>query len=106
MKAILHGANQIFDFDDDNYVLLDKNSVPMDLVKPSKVDVVMQGGKKMFNHHPVMGATNSWPRGFPLDAVHDPTTQGKIVFEKYIDDDIVGVVQYVVDSNPDVDAIQ
>ena len=113
----MHGAIQVFDFDDDNYVMLDQDGMPMDVwpfkdsnqMKLSRVDVVMQGAK-VFNHHPVMGAPNSWPRGFPLDLVQDEHTQGMIAFQKDLyanpkKSQEIGVVQYVVDGNPDIGAI-
>lgn len=111
----MHGAIQVFDFDDDNYVMLDLDGVPMDVwpfkdgkqMKLSSVDVVMQGAK-VFNHHPAMGAPDSWPRGLPLDLIRDKHTQGNIAFQKDFyatKSQEIGVVQHVVDSNPDIDAI-
>jgi hypothetical protein len=62
--AILHGAKFIFDFDDDNFIKLDNDGTPMEILpegedmaqmKLNNVTVVMQG-PNAFNHHPIMGA--------------------------------------------------
>ena len=63
--AILHGAQFIFDFDDDNFIKLDDTTgKPMDILPEGNFDemilenvtVAMQGASA-FNHHPMMGAS-------------------------------------------------
>lgn len=125
--AILHGADYIFDFDDDNYIKLDTSSSPpspMNIlpkefgqggIELNNVTVVIQG-PTVFNHHPLMKpSTNknesTWARGLPLENILDKITQGKAAFQKDMppgfktpNDEIV-VLQYMVDGNPDIDAI-
>jgi len=43
-----------------------------------------------------------WPRGFPLDALHDEPAESAGVAP----DAIVGVVQFLIDGDTDVDAVQ
>ena len=65
-------------------------------------------GSKAFNHHPIMGASisNSWARGFPLDLLQDRSTQGDIAYQTDIPFlEKIGVIQYLADVDPDVDAI-
>lgn len=68
--AILHGAQYIFDFDDDNFIKLDKDGKPLQILPNGNdptgiiledVNIIMQGGN-VFNHHPIMGASldDSW----------------------------------------------
>ncbi|KAL7551578.1 hypothetical protein ACHAWF_014761 [Thalassiosira exigua] len=117
--AITHGAEFIFDFDDDNFIRLDKNGSPLKLLPKGKggstmklpnVAVVMQGAS-VFNHHPIMGATvgGSWARGFPISSINDDTTRGEVAFNLEVDfvarDREIGVIQILADGDPDVDAI-
>eukprot|EP00979_Chaetoceros_neogracilis_P003461 scaffold597_cov173-Chaetoceros_neogracile.AAC.1 len=125
--AILHGADYVFDFDDDNYIKLDTSSSPpspMNIlpkefgqggIELNNVTVVIQG-PTVFNHHPLMKAStnkneSTWARGLPLENILDKITQGKAAFQKDMppgfktpNDEIV-VLQYMVDGNPDIDAI-
>jgi hypothetical protein len=115
LYAIAHGAQVIFDFDDDNLLPLSSSTVlpPLDDTKVLKHAAMVVTGPKAFNHHSLMGATvrgNSWPRGFPLTQLQNDATHGRIVLDsgKYRDLSIpreVGVLQFVADKNPDVDAI-
>jgi len=117
--AILHGAEYIFDFDDDNFIKLDETGKPMEILPndddPSSmtlknVNVVMQGAKA-FNHHPIMKASEneSWARGFPLELIRDQSTQGQVAYKDDIPfvarDKEIGVIQFLADDNPDIDAI-
>ena len=119
--AVFMGAQFVFDFDDDNYIKLDVGSgKPLDILprenedlKFNNITIIMQGANA-FNHHPIMGASEkgSWARGFPIDLIGDNSTQGMIAYH----DDLrfggklgssreVGVIQYLADGNPDIDAI-
>lgn len=121
--AILHGADYIFDFDDDNFIKMETSSAspsPMNIlpeenghggIKLKNVTVIIQG-PAIFNHHPMMkpSVNDSWARGFPLEYILDETTRGKEAFQKDIPvkfktlNDDIGVLQYLADGNPDVDA--
>eukprot|EP00979_Chaetoceros_neogracilis_P008868 scaffold1987_cov236-Chaetoceros_neogracile.AAC.8 len=117
--AILHGAKFIFDFDDDNFIKLDNDGTPMEILpegedmaqmKLDDVTVVMQG-PNAFNHHPIMGASieDSWARGFPLALILDKHTQGKFAYIADLpfaaNNKEIGVIQFLADGNPDIDAI-
>ena len=124
--AIQHGAEFIFDFDDDNYILVDDDDQTMDILQLgnkakngsvnnmtlSNVKVIMQG-PTAFNHHPIMGSSQniSWARGFPIDLIQNKYTQGAIAYEQdlaFVDhatNKKIGVIQYLADGNPDIDAI-
>ncbi len=118
--TILHGAKYIFDFDDDNFVKVDLNGSPLQLL-PEELDsddglilkgvnVIMQGSNA-FNHHPIMGASvnDSWARGFPIELIQDVHTQGNIAFETDLAfataKKEIGVIQFLADGNPDIDAM-
>lgn len=119
LYAIAHGAEIIFDFDDDN--LLPQSSrngkttvfPPLYDTKVLKHAAMVVTGPKAFNHHSLMGATvrgNTWPRGFPLTQIHNKAALGKIAMEATTYRHLsipreVGVLQFVADKNPDVDAI-
>jgi hypothetical protein len=117
--AILHGAQYIFDFDDDNFIKLDKDGKPIQILPNGNdptgiilenVNIIMQGGN-VFNHHPIMGASldDSWARGFPIEMILNKNTRGQVAYE----DDLrirnhnkeIGVIQFLADGNPDIDAL-
>ncbi|KAG2433955.1 hypothetical protein HYH02_012500 [Chlamydomonas schloesseri] len=82
LYAVLHGAELIYDTDDDNYVLDDSPEfLPRSLAAPPpgwqllSAPAVSAGGADVFNPYPFFGAPGAWPRGFPLSAVTNLTTQ-------------------------------
>jgi len=120
--AILHGAEIIFDFDDDNYVKIDEDSGKLMDILPVKDEStgdmtltnvsIVSIGASVFNHHAIMGPSineTSWARGFPLDLILDSHTHGKVLFQKDVplwsQKEQVGVIQYLADGNPDIDAL-
>eukprot|EP00536_Pseudo-nitzschia_multiseries_P018790 jgi/Psemu1/230287/e_gw1.3115.3.1 len=120
LYAIAHGAEIIFDFDDDNLlpISLGKNGKervipPIDNTKVLKNAAMVVTGPKAFNHHSIMGATVdgvTWPRGFPLTQIRNDATHGRIAidganFRNISLEREVGVLQVVADNSPDVDAI-
>jgi len=112
--AILNGANFIFDFDDDNFIKEDAVGAPVNILPSEDVlenVTVISQGPNAFNHHPIMKPSindTSWARGFPLEYIQDATTQGKAAFQKDLSFksklDEIGVIQFLADSNPDIDA--
>ncbi len=113
--AILHGAEFVFDFDDDNFVKVDPNGAPLEILPEDglilkDVNVIMQGANA-FNHHPIMGASvsESWARGFPIELIQDKHTRGKVAYETDLPfaaaDKEIGVIQFLADGNPDIDAM-
>ncbi|CAJ1970342.1 unnamed protein product [Cylindrotheca closterium] len=113
--AILHGAEFFFDFDDDNYIKLDDDSgLPVEIL-PSTTTLenvtVPMLGPTAFNHHPLMKPSipaPSWARGFPLEYIKDEATQGSPAFTEPMPfvsrSNSIGVIQFLADGNPDVDA--
>ena len=106
--AILHKAEFIFDFDDDNYIKLGNDGLVLDILPDDSmnVTVAMLGGNA-FNHHPMMGSSinASWARGFPLDLSQKRENYGTVAFQRSIPLSKVGVIQFLADNNPDIDAI-
>lgn len=118
--AILHGAEYIFDFDDDNFIKIDfEIDDPMEILPEgdapvlNNVNVIMQG-PNAFNHHPIMGASveESWARGFPIEFIQDQTTRGKVAYNTDLslessngNERDIGVIQFLADGNPDIDAM-
>lgn len=121
--AIAHGAELIFDFDDDNMLPLSSSLGDGELgtLPPLhdggilKKTAMVVTGPKAFNHHPLMGISIgddsvSWPRGFPISQINNDATRGRLALEAGHQRDLsiqreVGVLQFVADENPDVDAI-
>lgn len=104
--AILHGAEAVWDFDDDNQLVVDHLPIPAALVKtvvPSKLET------SVYNPYPGLGASiqNSWPRGFPLENIKDMATTVKFSDKnmREIDGATIGVIQSLANDDPDVDAI-
>ena len=106
--AILHKAEYIFDFDDDNYIKLGRDGLVLDILPDDSINVeVAMLGANAFNHHPMMAATvnASWARGFPLDLSQNSKNYGTVAFKEDIPLSKVGVIQFLADNNPDIDAI-
>lgn len=106
LYAIAHGAHQIWDFDDDNGLIMGLDPKPA----ASGVFSVQVGSNcTVFNPYPLMGAPATvealgpaaWPRGLPLDMlkVNCPykLKQGQL--------DNVTVIQSLAQHEPDVDGI-
>jgi Protein of unknown function, DUF288. len=118
--AIVHGAEYIFDFDDDIHVKLDDHGIPLDILpterdnptemKLENVNVIMQGSN-VFNHYPIMGASvnQSWARGFPMEHIDNEYTHGKIAYQMDVPfvspRKDIGVIQFLVDRHPDVNTM-
>ncbi len=109
--AIYHGAEFIFDFDDDNIVNLKSDGVPVAIVPTPQdlenVSIVNLGDRRVFNPYPLLEASlpDSWPRGFPLEAIQDIASRGNVNSTTKLLLDGIAVIQYLADGNPDVDAI-
>jgi len=112
LYAIMHGAQYVFDFDDDN--ILAEGTAPLSSethLEGSRV--VMLGNLGVFNHHGLMGAKVSntgeivsWPRGFPLDLIQNNATAGAVAYGGFnAPIESIAVMQFCADSNPDIDAI-
>ena len=112
LYAIQRGARFIFDFDDDNVVdMLDEQGNVIPLIPNEQhlenTEVVLMT-RKIWNPYPLMQASvdDSWPRGFPLEQTLDPTTRGTVAYSgKAVPMEKIGVMQFVADGNPDIDAV-
>ena len=102
MYAVKHGANMIWDFDDDNM-----NIVPADIVETTtKYRIPCDGfSHHLFNTYPYfdLNETYSWPRGFPLEHIRTSATVPKLCTSSK--KRAVGVVQSLANLQPDVDAV-
>ncbi|GFR51135.1 hypothetical protein Agub_g13489 [Astrephomene gubernaculifera] len=112
MYAAVHGAQVIYDTDDDNIVLdnsaawLPRSFRPEDgsmpeLVSPTSGDIV-------FNPYPFWGVPGAWPRGFPLSLIDRPTTSNGVRPAKLGENghpDRICVLQSLANADPDMDAI-
>ncbi|KAL3858123.1 hypothetical protein ACJMK2_012734 [Sinanodonta woodiana] len=102
--AIHHGAEYIWDFDDDNMGLID---LDMFAAKTNfKYNIPCSGlSKPMINPYPYFGVkeTYSWPRGFPLEEIRNPAVTPDICHSNA--SLTIGVIQSLANKQPDVDAI-
>jgi len=95
--AILNGATEILDTDDDNIPY--ENWYENFNLTEKRCDVV--AGPKYINIYSLFTDKYVWPRGFPLDKIKK---QGKIQFE-ISQEKQVAIIQGLADEDPDVDAI-
>ncbi|CAC5393074.1 unnamed protein product [Mytilus coruscus] len=100
MYAIHHKAKFIWDFDDDNIGIVDTKHLGDTLT------ICQNKQSNLMNPYPYFGVNDTWPRGFPLQLIKDEKT---LPTHCYIEDRSntiqVGVIQSLVNNQPDVDAI-
>lgn len=112
--AIQVGAEMIYDFDDDN--ILKNDQVIFDNVLNGMLDyttfVSFNSSHHLFNPYPFFEPVDKsgkdqfvWPRGFPLEFIHDPDTFEISSFPVDPRVSRVAVYQSLADIDPDVDAI-
>lgn len=95
LEAIKLGARGIYDTDDDNFPLF-THSDSHAVVVPEAIE--SQNG--WFNPYPLFGATEIWPRGFPLELVRERPSHRMVKSEFE-----VGIWQLLADQEPDLDAV-
>ncbi|KAH3821861.1 hypothetical protein DPMN_123629 [Dreissena polymorpha] len=132
LYAIAHGAEYIWDFDDDNMLKFwidgasPSDSLWIDnyldlkqmYMKGMPVSIVTSGvnlefnNAQFFNPYPMLGApySNCWPRGYPLTLIHKSSNQGVFKLTKFTENienilNNIGVLQSLADHEPDVDAL-
>lgn len=107
LYAVSHGANLIFDFDDDNYVKLGKD--PLSFISPPTDPIKIMSNSNdvlAFNPYPSLDVNHfSWPRGFPLTHIKNEATYDVEFAFKSLKPGEAGVFQSFADHDPDVDAI-
>jgi len=107
LYAIEHGAKQIFDLDDDNELISVQNILGQ--VFDTHAKTYDKVKTKQYVTNPYMIYLNQpgeyiWPRGYPLEAIKMPHDY-KYEEADSSTIDTIGVVQYLQDINPDLDAI-
>ena len=122
MYAIQHGAEVIWDFDDDNMLKFwmsgaaPPGAPSLEASIPNKencveghMEVLLPKGHSWptFNPYPKLGAPTlpSWPRGLPLDDIKIAASFNTSLQAVTIDCSDIGVLQSLADYQPDVDAI-
>ena len=96
LYAISQGADLILDTDDDN--IFDMDSLKQ--IDSEVEGVEISSNRKWVNVYSLFSEATVWPRGLPLDEIHsDKITIGKKVNQ------FCPIQQYLVDDDPDVDAV-
>lgn len=99
LHAARHGAEIIFDTDDDNFPKPDWEILPFDGTYSTT-----RPGLGFVNIYRSFTDAHLWPRGFPLHSILDPRTVLKRE-DLSAAEVAVGVWQMLADGDPDVDAI-
>ncbi len=108
--ALKHGAEMIYDFDDDNHLQVS------DFTQLKAWQLTfLQTKEHVFNPYPFFDAKHQgetsfvWPRGFPLSRINDRETHSPSLSsfsrESKSDQTNVAVIQSLANHDPDVDAI-
>ena len=117
LYAIMHGADVIWDFDDDNLLKFwipgaaPSNTPSIDSSIPQEeiINVLEPTGHDWptYNSYPVLGAPTlpSWPRGLPPDDVKETKCSNTSVKNTKLYSNKIAVLQSLADYQPDVDAI-
>ena len=117
LYAIAHGAQAIFDFDDDN--VLKPDTVLYSLLQGNRQELFQyfpcqespEFKSPAFNPFPLMkpSENGTWPRGFPIQYVQYESLAGPVAMNSPSFGSLprasVGVIQSTCDGDPDVDAI-
>ena len=106
-----HGGRMIYDFDDDN-TLRPHNTMFHDIIKGSLKEIpIVHTRHHLFNPYPAFAPVDKystrqfvWPRGFPLNFIHDPNTS---IYHSIntVRADKIAIFQSLANNDPDVDAI-
>lgn len=129
LYAILHGAQVVWDFDDDNKLISEnhkfiipgmaseKEKASVSQYFSSLVEPNSDYDSLVFNPYPLMrGETSTpapscWPRGYPLDRIKkwsiNASAPEVITMHPVLDFNLtdIGIIQYLANYDPDVDAI-
>ncbi|MBL1293405.1 MAG: hypothetical protein COB61_005990 [Thiotrichales bacterium] len=104
LYAFRHGAEAIFESDDDNIPYPDAaNQIDAALTGQRNIGTTLGVSSGWVNIYSEFGASDCWPRGFPL---HHINSASDGVRRGGAEDGLPwGVIQYLADEDPDVDAI-
>jgi hypothetical protein len=103
LYAVAHGAEVIYDTDDDNILKMPLETVSRFLRPTQAAFLLEEGGPPVTNVYPLFTSNLSWPRGFPLGHINDPASVGRVAGVGDLRD--VGIIQSLADHDPDVDAV-
>ncbi|CAF1042237.1 unnamed protein product [Didymodactylos carnosus] len=109
LAAIECGAQVIFESDDDN--LLQTNDIKVLAKQSSPLEVPWfafhRQRSPFVNIYGIFGQQKVWPRGFPIDELKNVTEDGWYSLRMRRSDEQVNayIQQYLVDLDPDVDAL-
>ena len=106
--ALRNGAEIIYDFDDDNHLLISDLS-ELQTLKQTTINA----DHHVFNPYPFFEPKHKgkdtfvWPRGFPLGFIQDPSTfdSTHVELRETVSQENLAVVQSLANHDPDVDAI-
>ena len=112
LYAIHHGAEIIYDTDQNT--ILNRGDIPLtELVAPTiEIPVKLRHAvQRLYNPYFEFGARHTqsgdkvfpWPRGFPSEDTGDPLTFGAMDDVATVSGADIGVVQSLIDHQPDVD---
>ncbi|CAH1779113.1 unnamed protein product [Owenia fusiformis] len=98
LYAVQHGAQLIYDTDDDNHPTDDLRGF---IITDMMYGVVPSSETTVLNPYAYYGQPTTWPRGFPLDKIGDNITSdyNAVHWKTAL------IQQGAVDGDPDVDAI-
>ena len=115
LYAISQKADWIFDFDDDNVLRTPlEGGLLHALMAPElrSKHALIQPQTHLYNPYPDFRPQTSdgkaafvWPRGFPLDFIHDSRTHTQPASKREVAATDVHIYQSLANNNPDVDAI-
>jgi hypothetical protein len=97
LHAICHGARVILETDDDNFPYADSFGRGLGRAVGGRL-LSGPGWVNVYRHF--TGDPGVWPRGLPLDAIHEPGTVAPLPAPRDCP-----VQQYLADNDPDVDAV-
>eukprot|EP00761_Pharyngomonas_kirbyi_P006886 gb/GECH01006895.1/.p1 GENE.gb/GECH01006895.1/~~gb/GECH01006895.1/.p1 ORF type:complete len:771 (+),score=111.69 gb/GECH01006895.1/:1-2313(+) len=101
--AIEHGAQIIYETDDDNLLIRPVLSMAFDIEENVTQPTLWNSdGYEFINPYPTFGQPTMWPRGYPLSLIGKETNRN---FFKYPGKISVAIQQGLADGDPDVDAI-
>ena len=117
LYAIAHGAEVIWDFDDDNMLKYFIEGAAPDgapslntaVPSPPSIHALLPDSHShpTLNPYPFLGAESlpSWPRGLPLVDIKVKKCSNFTLKDVKVDTESIGVLQSLADHQPDLDAI-
>jgi STELLO glycosyltransferase-like protein len=96
LYAIEHGAQIIYETDDDNFLIDDRIHY-----LPEKAECLLASAQLIFNPYVYFGQPSMWPRGFPLKEIGKSNND----HNQMIKECFIPIQQGLVNKDPDVDAI-